>query len=114
MRQPLLTSSAGITHEWEDVGGGDYLIHSSADVTAMLDRNKGMATHNDGYTPSREMRRVAFIPEIIRQKWMNEEGWDAFNPAHADRLMRKLNDPDYLWLRTAEGRLGPTGDGSFR
>jgi hypothetical protein len=57
------------------------------------------------------MRRVAFIPNIIRDKWINEEGWDCWAPENADRLMKRLNDPDWLYLRTAPGTLGWTGDG---
>jgi hypothetical protein len=30
------------------------------------------------------------------------------DPAHADKLARKLNDPDWAYLRTAPGRLGVT------
>lgn len=106
-RQHLLTSAAGIRHEWENVGNGEYLIHSTQDTTPILDRNKAMATHNDGYTPTRDMRRVATIPTILRNKWLAEEGWDAFRPdLYGDKLMRRLNDPDYAYLRTADGHLG--------
>lgn len=106
-RRPLFTSSAGIRHEWER-GDGVNLIHSSVDVEPMLDRNKAMATHNDGYSPSREMRRVASIPAIVRLKWLNEEGWDCFNTHDPDvlkKLKQKLNSAEFLYLRTAPGVL---------
>lgn len=106
-RRHLFTSGAGVRHDWEDVGDGEYLIHSVQDTTPVLERNKALANHNDGYTPTREMRRVATIPTILRNKWLAEEGWDAFRPdLYAEKLMRKLNDPDYAHLRTAEGALG--------
>ncbi|HWA60863.1 MAG TPA: hypothetical protein VG939_05785 [Caulobacteraceae bacterium] len=102
---PLFTSSAGVRHAWRDDGDGVRTLVSSQDVEAILDRNKAMATHNDGYAPSRELRRVASIPLVLILKWKNEEGWNAFDPACAERLRRKLNDPEYQFLRTAPGRL---------
>lgn len=105
-RSSLFTSAAGVAHEWEDDGQGGGIIHSTQEVAPILEWNKAAQTHNDGYTPSREMRRVASIPMALISKWLHEEGWDAFNPAHHDKLMRKLNDPEYRYLRTAEGRLG--------
>ncbi len=102
-----------VAHYSEADGEGGLIIHSSQDVSGILERNKALQTQNDGYSPSRELRRVAFIPNIIRLKWLNEEGWDCFDPACADRLMRKLNDPDWRHLRTAPGQLG-LSNGRFR
>jgi hypothetical protein len=78
----------------------------SQDVSALLDRNKAMYNENDGYSPSREWRRAASIPVIIQQKWLQEEGWDCYDlPANWDKLKQKLNSSEYLFLRTAPGRL---------
>lgn len=105
-RQHLMTSSYGIDYTWEDDGAGGGHVHSFQDVEQMLDRNKAMANHNDGYSPTREMRRVASIPLHLMMQWKAEEGWDAWDPENHDRLARKLNDPDFAWLRTAPGRIG--------
>jgi hypothetical protein len=99
----LFTSSVGIRHFWRDDGDRTSVV-SLQDAEPILERNKAMAAHNDGYTPSRELRRVASIPLILVLKWLNEEGWYAFDPNARDRLKRKLNDPEYRWLRTAPGR----------
>lgn len=104
-RVPLLTTEAGIRHEWQDNEDGTYTVISSADCEPVIEQNKAMANHNDGYSPSRELRRVASIPLIVAYQWLVDEGWNAFDPANADRLKRKLNDPDWRWLRTADGRL---------
>lgn len=114
MERPFHVSACGVRHYWRDEADGGVTITSSQDTDAILDANKAMATHNDGYSLSRDLRRVASIPMVLVAKWLQEEGWNAFDPAHADRLRRKLNDPDYLWLRTGEGRLGATRDGGFR
>jgi len=75
------------------------------DVAPALEQNLAMRNHNDGYSQSREMRRAAHIPAAIIDKWLTEEGWDCRDPRNADRLHKKLIDPDWAYLRTADGRL---------
>lgn len=95
-----------VSHVWEDDGAGGGLIHSVQDLEPVLEANKAMALANDGYSPDRTLRRVAHIPAILRQHWQETEGWDAWRPdLYGDRLVRKLNDPDWRHLRTAEGRV---------
>lgn len=95
----------GIHREWHDHEDGNITIIEKQDVTDILDRNKAMATHNDGYTPSRDVRRVASLPMILVHKWLVEEGWNALDPKCGDKLKAKLNSSEYLYLRTAPGRL---------
>lgn len=111
---PLITTEAGIRHDITFDSDGRMLTSATQDTTAVLDRNQAMFNENDGYTPSREMRRVASIPLILIYKWRHEEGWDAFNPQHADKLAQKLNDPDYAYLRTAPGRVNALPGGGLR
>ena len=94
----------GIRRYWEDDGEGGGTIVSVQEIDPILDNNKAMSTHNDGYTPSRELRRVASIPLVLVHKWLTEEGWNALDPNYADKLKEKLNSSEYLYLRTAEGR----------
>lgn len=101
----LYTTPQGI-HKFAKEEGGDLTISSVQETAPILERNKAMANHNDGYSPSREMRRVATIPMVVAHKWLAEEGWWAFDPANSAKLVQKLNDPDYAYLRTAPGRLG--------
>lgn len=105
VRIPLLTSYAGITHTLVLNDDGSVCEEAAYDSQAILDENVAMANHNDGYTPSRDMRRVARIPWALRNKWLNEEGWDAWNAKYNDRLTRVLNDSDWSKLRTAPGRV---------
>lgn len=109
MRKHLFRSSAGIDH-WMIEDGKDTRFAATQDVAPMLELNKAMATHNDGYTPSRDLRRVASIPYVVGIKWLNEEGWwfmDASkDPDVAKKLAAKLNSSEYQYLRTAEGRVG--------
>lgn len=106
IRVPLLTTEAGIRHTWEDNQDGTYTVHSEQDVEDLLDLNKAMANHNDGYSPSREWRRAAFIPAIVLLKWRQElGGTDPLGPENRTWLKRRLNDPDWQHLRTASGRI---------
>lgn len=95
----------GVTQEWRPDGNGGIEIRNTGHTDAVLDWNKAAKTHNDGYSQSRELRRVARIPAIVAHKWLVEEGWDCHKPEYADRLLKKLNDPDWAHLRTADGRL---------
>jgi hypothetical protein len=103
---PLLTTEGGITHWMTEEEGGKLVFSATQDAEAILDANKAAANTNDGYSPSRELRRVATIPDIVGLKWLHEEGWWYQDPKYADRLARKLNDPDWRHLRTAPGRVG--------
>lgn len=81
-------------------------IEIRADVEAHLDHNK--ALQNDGtggWSPTKEWRRVASIPTIVQLKWFAEEGIRAWDKADWPAVKRKLNDPDWRWLRTAPGRI---------
>jgi len=102
----LMTSTAGISHFMRENADGSTTFAASQANDPILDYNQKLRTENDGYSPSRELRRVASIPMALIYKWKHEEGWDAFDPEHADKLKQKLNDPDYAYLRTADGRIG--------
>lgn len=108
-RKHLFRSSAGVDH-WLVQDGNDTRFAASQDTAPILERNKAMATHNDGYSESRDLRRVASIPYVIGLKWLNEEGWWFMDAARdegvARKLAAKLNSSEYRYLRTADGRVG--------
>src|ERR1700759_3570611 len=98
IKEHLSRASAGIDHFIRHDADGSIHVESHADVEGILDHNKAMATHNDGYNPTRDMRRVASIPMILIHKWLNEEGWNALDPNHEDKLRQKLNSSEFLYL----------------
>lgn len=107
----LFTSSAGVRHYMiED--GDETRFAAEAPTAPVLENNKALLTHNDGYTQDRSMRRAASIPFVVGLKWLNEEGWWFMDCGHdpdvAKKLAAKLNDPEWRHLRTAEGRIGVT------
>ena len=91
------------TQTWfEDLGGDDFALHTTQDVELILDENK--RKQNAGreyYAANKDMWRVASIPMSVQLKWMVEEGIDIYNPDHAERIKKKLNDPDWRHLKTA-------------
>lgn len=112
-RVPLLKES-GITHEWVDVGDGTYRVESFQDVEPILDRNKAMQNENDGFNKTRDMRRVASIPNIVLMQWINEviehrkcSFQDAVKVINSDKFIKsKIDDGDNAYLRTAHLKLG--------
>jgi hypothetical protein len=83
---------------------GQSVITRVQDVEPILEANKQLYTADDGYSPSREWRRVARIPAIVIEQWAKEgvRYWDKNCRAE---IRRRLNDPTNLFLRTAPGRL---------
>lgn len=108
-RRHLYTSSAGVSYTWEDRADGGYEVRGYQDVQPILDRNVDMANHNNGYSGDKTFRRVGSIPMHLIYQWAQEEGWNAFDPEHADKLAQKLNDLDFWKLRTAPGRVSAKG-----
>lgn len=101
----LGVSTAGI-HWSAKFVDGLWVARSEAEVDPILDRNKAMAAHNDGYSPDKTFRRVATLPFALIQYWKEVEGWDAMDADNHDKLVKVLNDPEYSWLRTAPGHIG--------
>lgn len=104
-RIPLLKGADGVDHWWIDNQDGTYTVEAVQDVENSLELNKVMATHNDGYSPSREWRRAAHIPNIILLQWRQEIGSDPLHPANREWLLKRLNSSDWSLLRTAPGVL---------
>lgn len=86
-----------------DEATGNFAIETRQDVEPILDNNKRQQNDGDGFTPSRDMRKVGTIPLVVLQLWKDTEGLDWMNKNHAKAIRAKLNDSDWRWLRTAPG-----------
>lgn len=72
------------------------------DVEPILEANKTMQNDAD-YTKSgikQEMWHYAQIPVGIQMKWLVEEGLDIYDDNAWPQIYRKLNDPEYRYLKT--------------
>ena len=73
------------------------------DVEPILEHNKELRSQPQDRKSS--FRHVASIPNIFLEKWMNEEwargnhGIKWFGPEMDALVQRKLQDPDWKWLR---------------
>jgi hypothetical protein len=85
-------------------GEHQLVLHYREDVGPLLAQNREkFKDEGRGYSPSREWREVADIPEIVYHVWLKEHGVDLFKKDHWPAVKRLLNSPDYRWLRTSPG-----------
>lgn len=82
-----------------------FNLQLRADIKNVIERNKKLANQNDGYSPSREWRRVATIPLIVVEMWKKIYGTNPLARGNEKLLRRLLNDPDLRGLRTSSGKV---------
>jgi|TARA_B110001469_G_scaffold96766_1_gene93113 hypothetical protein len=80
-------------------------ISHSQDVSGILEQNRldRIAAEN---VPMGDTQKVASIPSVIVIEWM-KEGINVMAPNREDlkRIKKKLNSPEWAYLRTGGGRL---------
>ena len=86
------------------------VIKEQVNINPHLQHNKALYNHNDGYSKSRELKRVASIPTIALSVWANEYNSDSnwFGlPKEVQKkiLKEKLNSSEFRYFRTAEGKI---------
>ena len=108
---PFVSSDfADTRHYWRNDGAGGGEVLTVQDVTPIIERNKAMANHNDGWSKSKEWKRAGSVPYTTLYKWIAEERLDPADPEFAQKMhkmvLRKLNDSDYRHLKSIPGRAG--------
>lgn len=83
---------------------GRTLIRSGQICDPVLELNHALRTSGRKQRP--DWWHVAQIPLEIVTKWLIEDGVNVLDGEHQDYLARKLNDPEWAYLRTGGGRLG--------
>lgn len=86
---------------------GQLHVHRVQDVEPYLDDNKRMQADQSGgwrRASKGNMRKIASIPNIVVEKWL-QEGFNAYT-ADPKELRKKLDDPDYAYLKTVPGKIG--------
>ena len=101
-RDPL----TGMETWFETAGEGKFSIHYRQDVQPILEANKANALDTSRKTQGikNSWMHAATIPLVVVQKWLGE-GIDIFNPDHSEAIRRKLNDPEYAYLKAIHGRV---------
>lgn len=75
------------------------------DVEPLLELNKKLQNETE-YSKSgikQEMWHYASIPNGLVMKWLIEEGLDVYDDNAWPQIMRKLNDPQYAYLKATTG-----------
>lgn len=101
-------SLAGIAtyHHYDDATDTTG-IERVQDVGSFIEHNKRLQ-NNPNYKQNgmkKEFLHVAHIPNIIIEKWLKEEGINVFKKQDRERVRKKLNDPDWKYLRTTPGKV---------
>jgi hypothetical protein len=80
-------------------------IETRGDCGPVLELNKVMA--NDDDMTKKGIKRgfwlYARIPPAVQVKWLIEDGIDIYNRDHGERISRKLEDPQWKYLKTTAG-----------
>ena len=88
--------------------GNDYgVVKTEQNVTPILEKNKALYGEGDhrAHGMKESFLHVATIPNQIIEKWIVEDGINFFKKEHWPLVKRKLNDPEYRFLRTTRGRI---------
>ena len=110
MKKDVTVDGLQKTTYLKDDMDGKIAIKEQVDVTSHLKHNKILTNLNDGYSKSRDLKRVASIPTLALSVWANEyngsSNWFALpHQVQKQILKKKLNSNEFRYFRTAEGRL---------
>lgn len=109
LRETEYDEFSGITTKyWINPETAAITVERIADVESLLDQNKRMFNENKNFSFMNKDEwgyKIADIPLIIVEKWL-KEGVDVFSsdPDMTKKVMRKLQDPDWRYLRTIPGK----------
>ena len=110
MKKDVTVDGLQKTTYLKDDMDGKIAIKEQVDVTSHLKHNKILTNLNDGYSKSRDLKRVASIPTLALSVWANEyngsNNWFGL-PKDVQKkiLKKKLNSNEFRYFRTAEGKL---------
>jgi hypothetical protein len=110
MKKDVTVDGLQKTTYLKDDMDGKIAIKEQVDVTSHLKHNKILTNLNDGYSKSRDLKRVASIPTLALSVWANEyngtNNWFSL-PKEVQKqiLKKKLNSNEFQYFKTAEGNL---------
>jgi len=86
------------------------VVNEEVNIDPHLKHNKRLLNLNDGYSKSRDLKRVASIPTLALSVWANEyngnNNWFGL-PKEVQKkiLKKKLNSTEFRYFKTAEGNI---------
>lgn len=99
-------AATGTSTYFEGDGNGGFTLHTVADCAPVLDANKSLSAGNGREHWKGDFRKEASIPAVILHKWLVEDEIQFWTEEGKERIVRKLNDPDWAYLKTADVMIG--------
>jgi len=82
-----------------------HIAHTQ-DVKPILESNRRAFNASEKHDRWGDFNRVASIPAVVVMQWQ-KEGINVMAPNYQDqqKIKKKLNSPEYAYLRTRKGRI---------
>ena len=86
------------------------VVNEEVNIDSHLKHNKILLNQDDGYSKSRDLKRVASIPTLALSVWAKEyngdNNWFALPKEVQNKILKtKLNSNEFQYFKTAEGKL---------
>ena len=86
------------------------VLKEEVNIDPHLKHNKILLNQDDGYSKSRDLKRVASIPTLALSGWAKEYNgdgnWFALPKEVQNKILKtKLNSNEFQYFKTAEGKL---------
>jgi len=86
------------------------ILKEEINIDPHLKHNKILLNKDDGYSESRDLKRVASIPTLALSVWAKEyngdNNWFALPREVQNKILKtKLNSNEFQYFKTAEGKL---------
>jgi hypothetical protein len=110
MKKDIIIDGLNKTTYMKDDMEGKIAVKEEVNIDSHLKHNKRLLNLNDGYSKSRDLKRVASIPTLALSVWANEyngsNNWFGL-PADVQKkiLKKKLNSIEFRYFKTAEGNI---------
>ena len=110
MKKDITFEGLQKTTYMKDDMDGKIAIKEEVNIDSHLKHNKRLLNLNDGYSKSRDLKRVASIPTLALSVWANEyngtNNWFSL-PKEVQKQIskKKLNSNEFQYFKTAEGNL---------
>ena len=107
VKDGLQTTTYNLDEQEEKV-----IVKEETNIDSHLKHNKELLNSNDGYSKSRDLKRVASIPLGALQIWASEfdpstkgNWWKLPKETQSKILKLKLNSNEFKYFRTSQGRI---------
>ena len=86
------------------------IINEEINIDPHLKHNKTLLNQDDGYSKSRDLKRVASIPTLALSVWAKEyngsNNWFGLPQEVQNKILKKkLNSNEFQYFKTAEGNI---------